>query len=236
VTGSRGEFSTELPDWLRRLVSAATSVSAEEFSRFLPPEDGGRESAVLVLFGEGAAGPDLLFIERSSDMRTHAGQPAFPGGATDPGDVDAAATALRESVEETGLDPAGVDVLATLPSLWLPPSGFVVTPVLAWWRSPSAVTAVDAAEVAAVDRIPLALLTDPANRFRIRHPSGISGPAFSVRDLLIWGFTAGLVDRLLALGGLERPWNRDDVRELPDAALRLAIRSGAPVKGDPRER
>jgi 8-oxo-dGTP pyrophosphatase MutT (NUDIX family) len=216
------DISPQVPDWLQRLVTAAAEVPPEEFSRFLPPEDGGRPSAVLVLFGDGPHGPDLLFIERSTDMRTHAGQPAFPGGATDPGDADAAATALRESVEETGLDPTGVDVLATLPSLWLPPSGFVVTPVLAWWRRPSAVTAVDAAEVAAVERIPIAMLADPGNRFRIRHPSGISGPAFSVRDLLIWGFTAGLVDRLLALGGFERPWNRDDVRALPETAWRLA--------------
>jgi 8-oxo-dGTP pyrophosphatase MutT (NUDIX family) len=218
-----------VPAWLRRLVDAATSASPEEFSRFLPPEGGGRESAVLVLFGEGADGPDLLFIERASDMRTHAGQPAFPGGATDPGDADAAATALRESVEETGLDPSGVAILATLPSLWLPPSGFVVTPVVAWWRVPSAVAPVDAAEVAAVERVPVAALADPANRFRIRHPAGLTGPAFGVGDLLVWGFTAGLVDRLLAFGGFERPWDHDDIRDLPESAWRLAIRSRRPA-------
>ena len=50
----------------------------------------------------------MLLIERAHDMRSHAGQVAFPGGAVDPGDDGAVAAALREAVEETGLDPAGV--------------------------------------------------------------------------------------------------------------------------------
>ena len=211
--------------WLQSLVVAAETIPAEELSRFLPPEEGGRESAVLMLFGEGSAGPDLLLIERSSHLRSHAGQPAFPGGAVDDDDDGPAATALREAVEETGLDPDGVDVLTTLPPLWLPPSGFVVTPVLAWWRAPSTVSAVDQTEVAAVVRVPVAELTDPANRFRVNHPSGWVGPAFAVRDLLVWGFTAGLVDKLLMLGGWEQPWDHDDVRTLPDDVSALAMRT-----------
>ena len=79
--------------------------------------DGGRPGAVLVLFGEDPdAGPDILLIERAHDMRSHAGQPAFPGGAVDDDDSGPVAAALREAVEETGLDPAGVDVLAELPA------------------------------------------------------------------------------------------------------------------------
>lgn len=215
---------TGAPDWLQPLLDAAAVVPAEELSRFLPPDEGGRSSAVLILFGEGPDGPDLLFIERSSHLRTHAGQPAFPGGGTDPEDEGPVTTALREAVEETGLDATGVEVLLTLPALWLPPSGYVVTPVIAWWREPSAVSPADA-EVAAVERVPIAELADPANRFRVNHPNGWIGPAFAVRDLLVWGFTAGLVDRLLSLGGFAQPWNVDDVRELPSEARRLAVRT-----------
>lgn len=202
------------PGWLAPLLAALPEVRGEQLSRFLPPTEGGRDSAVLVLFGAGPEGPDLLFIERSATLRAHAGQPAFPGGAQDDGDDGPVAAALREAAEEVGLDPAGVDVLGILPALFLPPSGFVVTPVLGWWRDPHEVGVVDPAEVAAVARIPVAELADPANRCCVVHPSGWVGPAFEVRGLLVWGFTAGLTDRLLHFGGWEVPWDRSRIRQL----------------------
>jgi 8-oxo-dGTP pyrophosphatase MutT (NUDIX family) len=210
----------ELPSWLRPLAEAAVDVRPEELSRFLPPDEGGRQSAVLMLFGErepgsGWDGADVLLIERAHDMRSHAGQVAFPGGAVDPGDDGAVGAALREAVEETGLDPAGVDVFGMLPALFLPVSDFVVTPVLAWWREPSPVGVVDPAEVASVHRVPLADLLAPANRFRVSHPSGYVGAAFGVSGLLVWGFTAGLLDRMLRLAGWEVPWDQGRVEPMP---------------------
>jgi len=224
VTGVAVVGSAELPEWLRPLAEAAAGVRPEQLSSFLPPADGGRQSAVLMLFGEvtpssGWAGAEVLLIERAHDMRNHAGQVAFPGGAVDPGDDGVVEAALREAVEETGLDPAGVEVFGTLPALFLPVSDFVVTPVLGWWREPSPVSALDPAEVASVHRVPLADLLDPANRFRVRHPAGYIGPAFGVAGLLVWGFTAGLLDRMLWLAGWERPWDADRVQELSGKML-----------------
>jgi 8-oxo-dGTP pyrophosphatase MutT (NUDIX family) len=216
---------SDIPVWLRTLRDVLPDVRAEELSRVLPPEEGGRHSAVLVLFGEGASGPDLLFIERASTLRSHAGQPAFPGGAQDDSDDGPVGAALREAQEEVGLDPAAVDVLGTLPDLYLPPSGFVVTPVVGWWRDPHDVRVVDEAEVAAVARVPIADLVNPANRFRVTHPNGWMGPAFDVGDMLIWGFTAGLTDRLLALGGWELPWDPSRTRELDPETAALALRT-----------
>ncbi len=209
-----------MPEWLRPLAEAAVDVRPEQLSRFLPPAEGGRESAVLILFGEvrpgsGWDGAEVLLIERAHDMRSHAGQVAFPGGAVDPSDDGVVEAAMREAVEETGLDPAGVEVFGTLPALFLPVSDFVVTPVLGWWREPSPVSVVDPAEVASVHRVPLAELLDPANRFRVSHPSGFVGPGFGVAGLMVWGFTAGLLDRMLRLAGWEQPWDRKQVRELP---------------------
>lgn len=220
-----------LPDWLGPLAAALPDIRPEQLSRFLPPPEGGRHSAVLILFGEGPRGPDLLIIERAHTMRSHAGQPAFPGGAVDPGDDGPVAAALREAREEVGVEPDSVQLLGTLPALYLPPSGYIVTPVVGWWRAPHEVGVVDTAEVAAVARIPLAELADPGNRLLVTHPSGYVGPAFEAGQLLVWGFTAGLVDKLLGFGGWEQPWDHSRSRELDAATVAMARRSSPGASG-----
>jgi 8-oxo-dGTP pyrophosphatase MutT (NUDIX family) len=178
-----------------------------------PPGTLIRHSAVLILLGErDQRGPDVLLTERSASLRAHPGQVAFPGGAIDPADGGAPTAALREAREETGLDPDGVHVAGCLPDLYLPVSHYAVTPVLAWWFRPAPVAVVDTAEVSRVVRVPLAELVDPANRFQVAHPSGYVGPGFAVRGLFVWGFTAGLLSRLLELSGWERPWDTDLLR------------------------
>ena len=162
-------------------------------------------------------GPDVLLMERASTLRDHPGQVAFPGGGADPTDTDPVHTALREAEEETGLLPSGVQPLALLPDLFIPPSGFVVTPVLAHWARPVAVHAVDPAETAAVVRVPVSALSDPANRLRVRHPSGYIGPAFVVAGLLVWGFTGGILSALLDLGGWSQPWDTNRTLGLGEA-------------------
>jgi 8-oxo-dGTP pyrophosphatase MutT (NUDIX family) len=205
---------TDLPAWWEPLAGRAVVARRSDFSRWQTPASG-RRSAVLVLLGEQATtGPDLLVLQRSATLRNHAGQPAFPGGASDPEDVDTTATALREANEEVGLDPASVTVVATLPRLWIPVSGYVVTPVLAWWHAPHAVAPVDLGEVAAVWRLPIRELVDPANRLRIRVSSGYVGPAFELHGLLIWGFTAGVINTLIDLGGWAEPWDEGRIRDL----------------------
>lgn len=214
-----------IPGWLAPLAEAIPTVKGEHFTRFLPPAEGGRDSAVLVLFGEADHGPDLLLIERARTLRSHAGQPAFPGGAQDPEDDGPVAAALREAQEEVGLRPESVDVLGVLPALYLPPSGFVVHPVVGWWREPHEVRVVDTAEVASVTRVPLAELVEPENRFRITHASGLIGPAFEAQGMIVWGFTAGLIAGLLTLAGWEQPWDTTRLRELEPDTLALALKT-----------
>jgi 8-oxo-dGTP pyrophosphatase MutT (NUDIX family) len=215
--------SASLPDWLEPVRRAATAITAEELTRFVPPEGAQtRQGAVLMLFGEGDHGPDLLLTERAHDMRSHPGQVSFPGGSIDPADGSPEHAALREAQEETGLDPDGVQVFGRLPQLWLPPSNFAVTPVLAWWREESPVHVVDPAEVHAIYRVVLEELLDPRHRISVRHPSGWIGPAFLIgadKQLVLWGFTAGIIARLFDFLGWTRPWDPDVVRELPEHML-----------------
>lgn len=194
----------ELPEWLRPVEAAARSITVHDLTRFMPPEDSdARLGAVLMLFGEGPEGPDLLLTERAHHMRSHPGQVSFPGGKIDPGETPREA-ALREAWEETGLDPRGVTVFAELPELWLPPSNFAVTPVLGWWHEPSDVAVVDPDEVHEVYRVPISELLDPAHRIVVRHPSGFVGPGFLIgddKDVILWGFTAGVISRLFEFLG-----------------------------------
>ncbi|TQN37795.1 NUDIX domain-containing protein [Blastococcus colisei] len=214
-----------LPGYLHRLLDAADDLPLRH--RMPRATATARRSAVLILFGEGPAGPDVLLIEKSAHLRSHAGQPAFPGGQADPTDDYPIGTALREAEEEAGIDPDGVRVLATLQELFLGPSDNLVVPVVAWWDDPRDVSIGDPHEVARVARVPLAELTDPGNRFRVSHPSGYIGPAFAVADMLVWGFTAGLLDAILDAAGLAQPWDTRDVRPLPTSVVRPYALPGA---------
>lgn len=189
-----------------------------------------RQAAVLILFGrlddrDAQAAPltaptdlDLLFVERASTLRNHAGQIAFPGGAIDDTDSSSLAAALREAEEETGLDPEGVEILGQLPPAELPVTNFIVTPVLGWWTLPSAVCAVDPGESASVFRAPVADLVDPRNRMSVRVSRGgrsHSAPAFDLDGRLIWGFTAIVLSRLLDDLGWSLPWDHSRIRPHP---------------------
>ncbi len=216
-----------IPDWLEPVAVAAREITADDLTKFVPPEDAvARRGAVLLLFG---ARHDLLLTERAHDMRSHPGQVSFPGGSIDPGETPRQA-ALREAEEETGLRADGVEVFAELPELWLPPSNFAVTPILGWWAEETPVGVVDPAEVHAVYRVPIDELLDPTHRVSARHPSGWVGPAFLIgprHDVVLWGFTAGIISRLLDFLGWTRPWDERQVRDLPSYMLQGYPGSGA---------
>jgi 8-oxo-dGTP pyrophosphatase MutT (NUDIX family) len=214
------------PGWLTRLAAAARQMTVP--APMVPPPSGGRRSAVLILFADGPAGPDLLLVQRSPWLRRHAGQPAFPGGAIDAADGGPVRAALREAAEEALVDPASVEVLTVLPELFITRSGFSVTPVLAWWREPGPVGPGDPAEVTDVRRVPVADLASPRNRLMIRYPTGHTGPAFRTAGMLIWGFTGFVIDRLLAFGGWEESWDAGNVENLPPEALAAATGRPAP--------
>lgn len=205
-----------------------------------------KEAAVLILFGvlddqpatctvaeNSSVGEDLdlLIVVRAESLRHHAGQPAFPGGKVDPQDYLTAqhtgksvstVAALREAVEETGLDPEGVEVLGELAPLPLAVSNFMVTPVLAWWKSSSPVQVQDANESALVLRVPVADLLNPQQRHTAYVKRGTTthkSPAFTVpasgETFVIWGFTGIVLDRLFDTLGWSQPWDSKKRKPAP---------------------
>lgn len=228
------------PARLRPLLERATAGPLPGLLSSRSVVSDARSSAVLILLaggtggGGGAAGTDdldVLITLRAATLSSHAGQPAFPGGRSEPGE-DAVTTALREATEETGLDPAGVTPLLQLQDLHLDFSRHLVQPVVAHWHTPGPVAPVDPAETASVVRVPIRRLIDPANRGEIRLSGGHVGPAFAIDDLVIWGFTGILLDAVLELGGWNVPWSPGrELQPAPGDSARVQVNSRAPHHG-----
>lgn len=208
-----------VPESLQALQARFRTRDALAYIGGARPPQGARRAAVLILLCGPATGFEVVFIEKHQELRSHAGQVAFPGGAMEEADSDAVATALREAEEEVGLDPDQVVILGALPTAHIVRSGFDVTSVVGWWPHPHHLEPADLDEVAAVHRIPIATLLDPAVRLTWVHPSGLVGPAFVVGDLFIWGFTAYLLDGLFELAGWTLPWDTSRTSEIPPRFL-----------------
>jgi len=232
------------PSWLRPLVDNVGEIP-EAYRRRLPADvlamvtaakaasstERAREAAVLVLFSGPESGPadggvpddaDLLLTVRASTLRDHAGQAAFPGGASDPADEGPVATALREAHEETGIDVSRLHPLATLERTFIAPSRFHVVPVLAYSPDPGPVAVVDETEAAIVSRVPVRAFLNPDNRLMVyRGDFGRrwAGPAFLLNQMLVWGFTGQVIAAVLDVAGWARPWDTTKIRELDDAMV-----------------
>jgi 8-oxo-dGTP pyrophosphatase MutT (NUDIX family) len=241
------------PSWLRPLVDNIAQIP-EAYRRRLPADvlamvtaakavssvrRNSREAAVLVLFSGPETGPpdgglpddaDLLLTVRASTLRHHAGQAAFPGGASDPTDDGPVATALREAHEETGIDVSRLHPLVTMERTFIAPSQFHVVPVLAYSPDPGPVAVVDETETAVVSRVPLRAFTNPANRLMVyRGDLGRrwAGPAFLLNQMLVWGFTGQVISAVLDVAGWTKPWDTDDFRELDEAMVLVGEQGGS---------
>jgi 8-oxo-dGTP pyrophosphatase MutT (NUDIX family) len=165
-------------------------------------------AGVLVLLVAGAddgAGASVILTERVVGGRYHSGEVSFPGGRAEPGDADVIATALREAAEEVGLDAeqAGVEVLGTLDPVWIPVSGFRLTPVVAAARDRPRLRAAPR-EVSRIVEAPLSLFLPGAEIRRVEAEVGerrLRYGAYPVEDLLVWGATARVLGQLGAILG-----------------------------------
>jgi 8-oxo-dGTP pyrophosphatase MutT (NUDIX family) len=188
------------PEALRKAFDMATGASSDfdlNPEVRLPPGRVLRDAAVLIAVTEGR----VILTKRSSRLKHHPGQIAFPGGKIDAGDDGPVGAALREAEEEVGLPRSLVDVLGTL-ALHETVTGYRVTPVLAHLRAGFDAIP-ERGEVDEVFSVPLSFVTDPAN-FRVERRRWLGEwrryYAVPYGPYYIWGATArilrGLADRL----------------------------------------
>jgi 8-oxo-dGTP pyrophosphatase MutT (NUDIX family) len=188
----------DLPELRKRFAAR----SAPEFAVFGDDGTEGREfastpAAVLVPVIAHPGDLTVLFTQRTTHLKSHAGQVSFPGGRAEPGDASAEFTALREAGEEIGLAAERVEVLARLPD-YRTRTGFRVTPVVGLVTPPLEL-APDPREVESVFEVPLAFLLDPRNRQRrTRRFQGqeVGYYVFEYQERVIWGATAGMLVNL----------------------------------------
>ncbi len=157
-----------------------------------------RRAAVLLLLYPRAGEDYVVFMRRTETVEHHKGQISLPGGSQDDTDPDLVFTALREAREELGVDPSTVEVAATLKDVYVPVSGFVITPVVARLVSRTAelVFRPNPDEVAEIIEVPLsALRGDSIHHTEPRIVEGVTNTIhfYTYGPYQIWGATGRII-------------------------------------------
>ena len=166
------------------------------------PAPGARAAAVLAPLYARAGRPHLLFTVRSLDLASHKGEISFPGGSREPEDPSLVWTALRETQEELGIEPARVEVLGALPALFAAVSNFHITPFVGWLGAGPPALAPSPAEVAEVIDAPLDALADPSiyhSEVWQRYGTAHTIHFYDFGAYRIWGATGRMLRTLLDL-------------------------------------
>lgn len=164
-----------------------------------------KKAAVLLPLFCGNKGWEIFFTRRTDTVQSHKGQVSFPGGVSEHGDADAAATALRETREEIGLFPADVKVLGTMNAMPTP-TGYLITPVVGriFLSSPFNLSP---SEVERVFSIPLTWLSDSKHweeRDYTRHDGSVERVVFfhEYDGEVVWGITGRIIIDFLVIMGI----------------------------------
>ena len=212
-----GETRDELATRLRTAVAKPLPSWREVYEGFSPrdletgerrsrkPEPGARRAAVLVPILPAPEGARVVYTVRTDALRDHAGQVSFPGGSLEPGDGSPRETALREAEEEVDLRPDLVEVIGELDEVYIPPSDFLVRPVVGLLR-PEAELVMAPEEVEEIFSVPLTELMSPKALKEVvweREGRLYEVRVFAAGGYEIWGATAAMTAGLLARLG----WN-----------------------------
>lgn len=168
------------------------------------PEYARKSGVLILLFPDEYEEINTVFIKRVEYEGVHSGQIAFPGGKFEDSDPDIIATAIREAEEEIGLKKESIQVVGRLSDLFVPPSNFIISPVIA--QTPARPVFIpDMTEVAEIFAVPLRFFLNQDNsgeyKINYRNTPDISVPGFRYNNHLIWGATAMILSELLYIFG-----------------------------------
>jgi 8-oxo-dGTP pyrophosphatase MutT (NUDIX family) len=180
------------------------AAHASRAKAIAPPPDA-REASVLILLYPRRSNWHVVFIERVSNKKDdrHSGQISFPGGKLEDSDPSPAYAALRETEEEVGVDMSKISLLGKLTDLYIPVSNFQVYPFVGFMEE-EPVFFRQESEVASILEAPLDHLRAPHTR-QTTHLSLQGGitlpdvPYFNVKDHIVWGATAMMLNEFLEL-------------------------------------
>lgn len=160
-----------------------------------------RKAGVLALFYPVKEVPHLVLMKRHDYPGVHSGQISFPGGQWEQHDPDLYATALRETCEEIGVPQTAVKVLGGLSEVYIPPSNFLVQPVVGVAAvRPQFVPEVQ--EVQKILEIPFNAFLNPSNLRETEvnvQGSTLRVPAYLIHNEVVWGATAMMIAELTHL-------------------------------------
>lgn len=167
--------------------------------------DNARRSAVMVLLYPHMDAPHVVFMKRAEDGHVHSGQISFPGGKMEHDDPDEIYTALRETEEEMGVNPSQIQVLGRMSDMYIPPSNFLVHPVLGFAAErPHFIP--DPVEVARIIEVPLSMFDSPGIRAvrdieqrTLKGHYHTKAPSFQIDQDIIWGATSMILNELLVV-------------------------------------
>lgn len=156
-----------------------------------------KPSGVLILLFPGRDGVSTIFIERSK-QGPHGGQVSLPGGKQEPGDADLVHTAIREAVEEIGIDRNELNIIGKLTPLYVPHSNYCIQPIIAWTeREP--VFRINHDEVEELVVVSIDQLFRPENRKTMvlnQNGTEITAPFYDASGHCVWGATAMIISEL----------------------------------------
>jgi 8-oxo-dGTP pyrophosphatase MutT (NUDIX family) len=198
IESIREKLARPLPGLPSQLKMAGLRRSMKDGGVIIP--DDAKKSAVLALFYPVNGKIYMVLIKRTEYPGVHSGQISFPGGGWEKDDKDLVDTALRETEEEIGVSRHSVTAIGKLTELFIPPSNFLVTPVVGY-ISERPDFRPDPDEVDRILEIPLEELLDSSNihekEITIFPAVTLKVPCFYIDENVIWGATAMILNELI---------------------------------------